>query len=113
MSEWTKEFIDHWKHEFRHGNEFDMDTCRDAIDEIERLQSELAAERESHRWIPVSERMPEGDCRVPVLFDVLGASLLGVAFYYAAFQHFKTIDTGEDFDVTHWQQLPSAPEVTE
>ncbi len=30
-----------------------------ALDEIERLQAELAALKEANRWIPVSERLPE------------------------------------------------------
>jgi hypothetical protein len=42
----TEELLAILRHELRHGNEFDEDVDRDLLDEIERLQSELAAERE-------------------------------------------------------------------
>lgn len=87
---------------------FDARAC-----EITRLQSELQQERESHRWIPVEERLPEDGERVNLFDGATGFFIYGEKDTYT--------DDGRwlwktDFgawhkeNVTHWQPLPSSPE---
>ena len=107
----------------------------DLITENLILQSELAAEREAHRWIPVSEKLPEDDGSLnesdcSVIFTGNEYEIISCAFYC----RFKIKDADDcfyydkitydfthgewemyfegqliDIEVTHWQPLPEPP----
>lgn len=73
------------------------------IDEIERLQAE-------RRWIPVTERLPEGNNYVMVYSPKAGKACYG---FYAKETGRWILDRGHwgnDETVTHWQPLPEGPE---
>jgi hypothetical protein len=74
-------------------------------EEIKRLRSELETEREAHKWIPVSERMPDKSKHVLLLkhTDEQGVGrFLGNCF---------SLEGGllSISQVTHWQPLPEPP----
>lgn len=79
---------------------------------IANLKSALAAEREKHRWIPVTERLPEFDSEVLI---ITRGEVVYVAKHSSMIQQWRTID-GVYFNadrylyVTHWQPLPAPPE---
>lgn len=67
---------------------------------ITALEAALAAEREAHRWIPVSERLPEDNQ------EVYARELSGVI------THFKYSSALVEIfrrHYTHWQPLPQPP----
>ena len=69
-----------------------------AADLIEALTAENAELREAQRWIPVTEKPPEGDC------FVYEASKKKMHFAYA-----EELDA-PDWLVTHWCKLPDPPQ---
>ena len=69
---------------------------------------ELDVERRSHRWIPVSERLPE-DGEVVWLWD---GNNLGMGYYLVLTRQFMDRDTPlRRIKPTHWMPLPNPPEV--
>lgn len=69
---------------------------------------ELDVERRSHRWIPVSERLPE-DGEVVWLWD---GNNLGMGYYLVLTRQFMDRDTPlRQIKPTHWMPLPNPPEV--
>ena len=63
---------------------------------------------ESHRWIPVTERLPEENKRI--LFFVKGLNNIYIGIYFDDF--FMPMLSSLIFnekDVTHWMQLPPMP----
>ena len=65
-----------------------------------------AAKKLSPSWIPVSERLPEGDARVLVLVDGV-ADIACLNWQYGwMYEDYGSLEP------THWMNLPSAPEVT-
>ena len=88
-------------------NEWYKLLMREAADQIERDQKEIADLREKQQWIPVTERMPERDIQVigwykdnPFSQYRLGVEAWngnGWIFVYA--HRYVT-------DVTHWMPLP-------
>ena len=110
---------------------YQRDLMREAADAIEELSRAVsvwakramvwAAEAEkaekAHRWIPVTERLPEKECKVLAYYGFnrgdghLGMMFMQVMDYYTDdprphFQHEGT----NGLTVTHWMLLPPAPE---
>ena len=91
-------------------NEWYKLLMREAADQIERDQKEIAALREKQQWIPVTERMPERDIQVigwykdnpfsQYRLGVVAWNGNGWVFVYA--HRYVT-------DVTHWMTLPEPP----
>jgi len=94
------------------------------------LQSALASEREKHKWIPVSEKLPENGQTVLILhygecgmatFDGNPENIDGDSFYPSfCFETSRwwwdenNYCNGSDDDCpTHWQPLPEPPESEE
>jgi len=92
------------------------------VEKLASLQAELAAERESRRWIPCGERMPEmspftetpefqysANCLI-----LINGKVIRRAYYDTSVDEWVCLENaklfGEDEKVTHWQRLPSAPE---
>ena len=92
-------------------NEWYKLLMREAADQIERDQKEIADLREKQQWIPVTERMPERDIQVIGWYkdnpfsqyrpEVVAWNGNGWVFVYA--HRYVT-------NVTHWMPLPKAPE---
>lgn len=86
------------------------DTFEDAVMFVAKLEA-LAAEverlRESLRWIPVVERVPED-------YSTVLAAWGGFQPVYTAFidEHGKwgECQTGEDVEPSHWMHVPEPPE---
>ena len=88
-------------------NEWYKLLMREAADQIERDQKEIADLREKQQWIPVTERMPERDIQVigwykdnpfsQYRLGVVAWNGNGWIFVYA--HRYVT-------DVTHWMPLP-------
>ena len=91
-------------------NEWYKLLMREAADQIERDQKEIADLREKQQWIPVTERMPERDIQVigwykdnpfsQYRLGVVAWNGQGWVFVYA--HRYVT-------DVTHWMTLPEPP----
>ena len=91
-------------------NEWYKLLMREAADQIERDQKEIAELREKQQWIPVTERMPERDIQVigwykdnpfsQYRLGVVAWNGNGWVFVYA--HRYVT-------DVTHWMTLPEPP----
>ena len=91
-------------------NEWYKLLMREAADQIERDQKEIAELREKQQWIPVTERMPERDIQVIGWYKdnpfsqyrpgVVAWNGNGWVFVYA--HRYVT-------DVTHWMTLPEPP----
>ena len=91
-------------------NEWYKLLMREAADQIERDQKEIADLREKQQWIPVTERMPERDIQVigwykdnpfsQYRLGVVAWNGNGWIFVYA--HRYVT-------DVTHWMTLPEPP----
>ena len=93
-----------------------------AADLIERLTAENAALREKHRWIPVTERMPERNGKYIVSCDDsmcsygegiwYSSGVVVAAEYYDGEWTWNEGGTEYSLEdiVTHWMPLPEAPE---
>ena len=84
------------------------------LNEIDRLRAELAAEREKHRWIQVSERLPKDYRPVLIYAAMQGQVLMGV--HISAIPQWSSAGYiyyhgGIYTSITHWMPLPQPPEV--
>jgi hypothetical protein len=71
------------------------------------LTTELAAEREAHRWIPVSEKLPEDENEVLV---ILGGKIFPmIGFYLEREKGWYLEPYNNNCSPTHWQPLPEPP----
>jgi hypothetical protein len=85
--------------------------CRETasdLDEIQWLRMERQRLRSYLRWIPVSERLPEGSCRV-LAWD--GTRVSEVHFHPRAKQSEQWYSFAGHESPTHWMPLPEPPEV--
>ena len=71
------------------------------LDEIQRLQSRIAELEAEQRWIPVSERLPEGNERIFVYVPPITYPQI------ATYDHLNKCFTRGN--VTHWRPLPQPP----
>ena len=84
-----------------------------ACAEISRLRKrieELEAELAKYRWIPVSERLPEGDA--VLVYRERGKSNIDIDWTFIEGGREYWYNSGLD-NVTHWMPLPEPPQVTE
>lgn len=68
------------------------------------------------RWIPVTERLPDGQWRVPCIVLIKDRKESAVRFFHRATVRKKTVERFEypwgrisDEEITHWMPLPKAP----
>lgn len=101
--QWYKDYDT--SHEYE---DFDLDV------ELEKLRDEIAAEREKHRWIPVTERLPEEWKNVFVWCvgmiepEIGHYSEKGKAFFIEGSDNNDTCFY--KIEVTHWMPLPEPQE---
>ena len=74
----------------------------------EDIGGEIVPLYRSPRWIPVSERLPEGSCRV-LAWD--GTRVSEVHFHPRAKQSEQWYSFAGHESPTHWMPLPEPPEV--
>ena len=84
-----------------------------ACQERDRANELLQKGQEKHRWIPVTERLPEDreDVMVSVVSD--GKAMIGTGWYVVekGRWYVRCITTCEQCpDITHWMPLPEPPE---
>jgi len=77
---------------------------------IASLESENARLKDAQRWIPVSERLPEGDA--VLVYRERGKSNIDIDWTFIEGGREYWYNSGLD-NVTHWMPLPEPPEVTE
>lgn len=73
----------------------------------------LRSERERHRWIPVSERLPEESGDYLVAFYWGGISKIGYSKKHGEWNNDDSLDhdlANAMRDITHWMPLPPKPE---
>ena len=80
-------------------------TEREQFDEIQELQAEIARLREERRWVPVGERLPDGEEWVDV------AGLWGDSVGWHEPSGWRNVED-DDFlsPVTHWRKRGPGPE---
>ena len=84
-------------------NEWYKLLMREAADQIERDQKEIAELREKQRWISAAEKEPEYD--MPQLALTADGDVITANYAYG-----EWFDTwGQDVEVTHWMPLPELP----
>ncbi len=82
----------------------------EAADEIERLRAEIARLREERRWVPVGERLPEDNVGVLAWGPCNGGAEM--VWREHGKWHLSFVGTYiPDSTYTHWQPLPTGPEV--
>jgi len=74
------------------------------FDDMAVLRHELSTLRESMRWIPVGERLPENDD------ERQGQYLVAVEGKWVKISYFCPQFDWDYADVTHWMPLPKPPE---
>lgn len=101
-----------------------LDAAASALEEqrdrCARYAEEIAVLQERQRWIPVEERLPEGDDAVLAVVSgkpMENITLIGsvqIASYCAEAGWFITeFPWWDEPTVTHWMPLPAAPEEAE
>ena len=90
----------------------EIECLEDAMDEIDNLHTEnetLKSELETHRWIPVSERLPEErEDKVPYRSEDVLIHCRGVvrrAFYMTRRKCWTFYHAGEELPITHWKPI--------
>jgi len=76
---------------------------------VRELESENARLKDAQRWIPVSERLPEGDA--VLVYRERGKSNIDIDWTFIEGGREYWYNSGLD-NVTHWMPLPQLPEVT-
>jgi hypothetical protein len=77
-----------------------------AADEIATLRDEIARLREERRWVPVGERLPDGD---EEWVDIAGEWGDCVGWYDTVEWH-NVLDDPCPGEVTHWKKRTPGPE---
>jgi hypothetical protein len=75
----------------------------------ESFRAGAQSERDKHRWIPITERLPEPDVNVLALFEYRGEKMQWICYYsprtgvwHVCFPHEAVVK------VSSWQPLPEA-----
>jgi hypothetical protein len=79
--------------------------------DIADMAAELLRRRESDRWIPVSERLPN-ECEECLLLNKNKSQFVGWLDESSLLMWFDTIEGYVSDDITHWRPLPEPPEST-
>jgi hypothetical protein len=88
-----------------YADQFAWHGAGEIADAVEQMAAEIARLREERRWVPVGERLPEGNCKVLTL----GLQRYPVVCSFFQFdQSFR--DGGVVSGVTNWMPLPPGPE---
>ena len=65
---------------------------------------ELEASLEQHRWIPVTERLPDN---VATVFILTAEGAGGVGFYGEGEKRWERLDHAINLNITHWKPILS------
>ena len=78
-------------------------------DLIRKLREEIRVLREERRWVPVGERLPPDNVAVLCWVDGCGAEMVWreKGQWFLSFAGYPISDS----TYTHWQPLPTGPEV--
>ena len=109
MSE-ADEFVNHIR-QFFHSSEIDEleNDLHEAYDEIETLRARVAELEEAHRWIPVTERLPDYSIHVYAYLGHLANSANIMKLVRQYDNTWRNVAGWEYTGITHWQPLPSGP----
>ena len=80
--------------------------CRQQ-DEIHNLRErikDLEAELVQHRWIPVTERLPEN---IATVFILTAEGVGGLGFYSEGEKRWERLDYAINLNITHWKPILS------
>ena len=115
--ELQKEAIKNTKKDLSHFTKIESaeeaEACNDLSKYLSELESELQ-QLEGRGWISVEERLPEGFNNAVLAISSGGYMYVAGYSEYAVGWYLKANDDPNfpKDDITHWQPLPSAPELT-
>lgn len=85
------------------------DSCICPIEELETMLikkderiEEFEAKLDQHRWIPVSERLPEN---VATVFILTGEGAGGIGFYGEEENRWERLDHAINLNITYWKPI--------
>ena len=89
-----------------YADQFAWHGAGEIADAVEQMAAEIARLREERRWIPVGERLPDGD---EEWVDIAGEWGDCVGWYDTVEWH-NVLDDRCPGEVTHWKKRAPAPE---
>lgn len=92
--------------EYKNGELSTHEMVSDTFARLDQAHAELAELRESNRWIPVSERLPEWSERVLIR---MSNYYTVIASYFSIPNYWKNDSGATVLNVTHWMPLPPMP----
>jgi hypothetical protein len=99
--------------EYSDGKLSSLEVVRDIYKRLHDTINELLTEREAHRWIPVSERLPEEKKVIDYVLVIEDCGYITKARYSHTYTQWHDGDGVTLNYVTHWKPLPAAPESEE
>ena len=65
---------------------------------------QLQAKLDKHRWIPVSERLPEDNTAVSIVMQREGATWLWIGWYFLSNKKWEVVDAVRG-NITYWKPI--------
>ena len=84
----------------------DYERLKEENDKLRERIKELEASLEQHRWIPVTERLPEN---IATVFILTAEGVGGLGFYGEDEKRWERLDYAINLNITHWKPILSKP----